>query len=96
MSAYLTFIRQPTMAETPMKIEFDMTGIKYLVKNFTDDDIYVAIGDAASKEDCLLIPAETSQVLVSYDGTYISGSNIVTIIPTATSEKGVEVQCLKW
>ena len=96
MNAYLTFIRQPTVAETPMKYEFDIAGIKYLVKNFTDGDIYVAMGEAADKADCLLIPAETSQVVTPYDGAYIHGSNIITIIPEETSKRGVEAQCLKW
>ena len=96
MNTYLTFIRQPTTAGTPMKYEFDVSGIKWLIKNFTDGDIYVAMGETTDKTDCLLIPAETSQVVTPYDGVYIHGSNIITIIPDATSEKGVEVQCLKW
>lgn len=96
MNRYLTFIRKPVVAGTALKLEFDVTGIKFLVKNLTDGDIYVALGEAADEADCLLIPAETSQVVVAYDGTYIDGDSIITVIPTRTSEKGVEVQCLKW
>ena len=96
MNKYLTFIRQPTVAGETMKLEFDVSGIKYLVKNFTAGDIYVAMGETSDKEDCILIPAETSQVVTPYDGVYIHGSNIITIIPEETSERGVEVQCLRW
>lgn len=87
-------IRQPTAEET-LIFEFETASSEFMVKNFTDGDIYASLENGATKEQSVLIPAQTAQVL-QY-GTYGGGkSNIVQIIPTATSEKGVEAQCLKW
>ena len=86
-------IRQPTAEET-LIFEFETASSEFLVKNFTDGDIYASLERDATKEQSVLIPAQTAQVL-QY-GSYGGKSNIVQIIPTATSEKGVEVQCLKW
>lgn len=87
-------IRQPT-AEATLIFEFEVESSEFLVKNFTDGDVYASLEKDATKEQSVLIPAQTAQRL-QY-GFYGGGkSNIVQIIPTATSEKGVEVQCLKW
>lgn len=100
--ASVKFMRQPTVAGTPIKMEFDVAGIEFLVKNLTDGDIYVAMGDidttdlTVAKEACVLIPEGTAQVLTAYNGIYLCTEETVTIIPDTTSEKGVEVQCLKW
>ena len=81
------FKRQSTTANEKITMEFDAKGIEYLVKNFTDDDIYLA---------CLLIPAECSQIVTAYRGAFVGVNHVITIIPESTSKKGVEVQCLKW
>lgn len=87
-------IRQPTAEET-LIFEFEVSSSEFLVKNFTDGDIYASLERDATKEQSVLIPAQTAQRL-QY-GSYGGGkSNLVQIIPTATNEKGVEVQCLKW
>lgn len=89
--------RQPTASEKALKFEFSIKGSKFLVKNFTDGDIYVDLGENENKEVMILIPAATSQICAIQElGTPWSQTDVVTIIPTATSEKGVEVQCLKW
>ena len=46
------FKRQATSANTPIKLEFDVAGIEYLVKNFTQGDIYVALEETSNKNDC--------------------------------------------
>lgn len=96
MSKTETFIRAATTSEQPLVLEFAHEGKEYLVKNFTDGDVYVALKESATKEESALIPAQTAQSVVRNKGGYYAGSNIVQIIPAATSEKGVEVQCLKW
>lgn len=96
MSKAETFIRTATTSEQPLILEFAHEGKEYLVKNFTDGDVYVALKESATKEESALIPAQMAQTIVRNKGGYYAGSNIVQIIPTATSEKGVEVQCLKW
>ena len=88
MSKTETFIRAATTSEQALVLEF--------AKNFTDGDVYVALKEGATKEESALIPAQTAQSVVRNKGGYYAGSNLVQIIPTATSEKGVEVQCLKW
>ncbi len=92
------FLREATTANTAIKMTFDVDGMEYLVKNLTDGDIYVALGEETDKAKCLLIPADCSQVVTAQKGSYVSsaGKGIVTIIPDETSEKGVEVQCLRW
>lgn len=42
--------RKATTANTELKIQFDNTGRKFLVKNFTEDDIYVGFKAGESKE----------------------------------------------
>ena len=87
-------MRQPTASAT-LIFEFETASSEFMVKNFTDGDVYASLEKDATKEQSVLIPAQTAQRL-QY-GSYGGGkSNIVQIIPTATSEKGVEVQCLKW
>lgn len=90
------FKRQSTTANEKITMEFDAKGIEYLVKNFTDDDIYVALGEENDKAKCLLIPAECSQIVTAYRGAFVGVNDVITIIPESTSKKGVEVQCLKW
>lgn len=61
------FKRQATSANTPIKLEFDVAGIEYLVKNFTQGDIYVALEETSNKNDCLLIPAECNYCQSRYE-----------------------------
>lgn len=96
MSKTETFIRAATTSEQALVLEFAYEGKEFLVKNFTDGDVYVALKERATKEESALIPAQTAQTIVRNKSDYYAGSNLVQIIPTATSEKGVEVQCLKW
>ena len=37
--------RQPTTSEKALKFEFSIKGSKFLIKNFTDGDIYVDLGE---------------------------------------------------
>lgn len=92
------FKRQATTANTPINLEFDVVGIEYLVKNFTQGDIYVALEKTTNKDDCLLIPSECAQVIAArLDTNYLQTlKGIMTIIPDETDKRGVEVQCLKW
>ena len=83
--------RKPTEANTKLDFQFDNPGLEFLVKNFTDGDIYVGV--EAIKERMILIPAETAQVVACMT---TQGDDTLYVIPTITSEKGVEVQCLRW
>lgn len=87
--------RKATIADTELQFDLVAMGLNYmvsgsyLIKNFTDGDIYV--GFVSDREKMSLIPAETAQV---FSGTMLEG-NILYILPTETSDKGVEVQCLR-
>lgn len=87
--------RKATIADTELQFDLVAMGLNYmvsgsyLIKNFTDGDIYV--GFVSGREKMSLIPAETAQV---FSGTMLEG-NILYILPTETSDKGVEVQCLR-
>ena len=90
------FKRQETIANTAIQMEFEVLGIEYLVKNFTDGDVYIAFGKETNKKNCLLIPAECSQIVTVCKNDFASGNKTITIIPESTSEKGMELQCLRW
>ena len=101
----IIFKRSPTTANTALVLEFPVKGTKFLVKNLTDGNVYVALkklndieadSSESVKGECVLIPENTAQLVVCRELPYVEGTNIVTVIPEATSEKGVEVQCLKW
>lgn len=94
MMTTLIVQRKPTTAETKIEFQFNVMGLEFLVKNFTDSDIYVGFED--EKEKMVLIPAETAQVVASVTPTGHDRYDTVYVIPTAVSEKGVEVQCLRW
>ena len=94
--AKIKLIRQPTVADTKQIYEFDIEkGFRFLVKNLTDDDIFVAFDENATEDEMILIPSERAQIVMIHENVSPeNGSNTVVIIPKATSEKGVEVQWL--
>ena len=96
--AKVKLIRQPTVADTKQIYEFDIEkGFRFLVKNLTDDDILVAFDENATEDEMILIPSECAQVVMVHENIELkNGSNTVVILPKATNEKGVEVQCLLW
>ena len=50
MSKTETFIRAATTSEQPLVLEFAHEGKEYLVKNFTDGDVYVALKESATRK----------------------------------------------
>lgn len=93
MSA-MKFIRQPTVAAVKMIYEFT-DGVRFLVSNFTDGDIYVSDQKDATKENSIIIPAQCARIILINEYNTHTISNIQ-IIPDTTSPKGVEVQCIRW
>lgn len=95
--AKIKLIRQPTVADTKQIYQFDIEGFRFLVKNLTDDDILVAFDENATEDEMILIPSEWTQIVMIHENVSLeNGSKTVVILPKATSEKGVEVQCLSW
>lgn len=92
----MKIIRNPTVAGT-MMFEFDVKGYRFLVKNFTDGDVYASLKEGATKEESALIPAGAAQVLVKNEfDPFNAITNKVQIIADTASGKGVEVQCIRY
>lgn len=91
------FIRNPAQADQAILFNFDTICYRFLVKNLTEGDIYVAPVAGAEKTDSLLIPAGCAQVLcVNERDTWHDASSVVQVIADETSEKGVEIQCIRY
>lgn len=89
--------RMATAENTNLKFEFPVEGQKYLVKNFTDGNIYAGLGDGTNKAKMILIPPKTSEIIFNSERySDLHTEHIVTVIPDMTSEEGVEVRCLGW
>lgn len=92
-------IRQPTVANVKNVYEFGVQCDRFLAINLTEDDIFVGFRDNTQKEGMLIVPAGCSRVCtVKVQNNWFkeNATDTVYIIPTATSQKGVEVQCLRW
>ena len=95
--AELKLIRKAVTANTPVTFEFEVPGIRFLVKNLTGSDIYAALKEGATKEESALIPADCAQILEARRGAgSVDTTKIVQVIADTSSEKGVEVQCIHW
>lgn len=95
--AELKLIRKAVTANTPVAFEFDISGIRFLVKNLTGSGIYAALKEGATKEESALIPADCAQILEARRGAgSVDTTKIVQVIADTSSEKGVEVQCIHW
>lgn len=88
-SMLLKIIRVPTVENVPLCVEFDKSGYQFLVKNFTEKDIYVSFDKDINIENMAIIAPDAAQVVG------IANTSKVYITPEATSSKGVEVQCLR-
>lgn len=94
----MKIVRKSVTANTPTTFNFDVSGIRFLVKNFTDGDIFVALKSGAVKEESALIPTNCAQILearLSTSGS-VDTTKTVQVIADTSSQKGVEVQCLLW
>lgn len=89
----LVVIRQSTVANTDVIFEFEMKGMMFLIKNFTDGDIYVDVKEGTEKTGRILIPSGCWQVL---DCPASIWTDTIAIMADTTNEKGVEVECLRW
>lgn len=95
--AELKLIRKAVTANTPVTFEFDVPGIRFLVKNLSSGDIYAALKGGAAKEESALIPVDCAQILEARRGVgSVDTTKIVQVIADTSSEKGVEVQCIHW
>lgn len=89
MSKIRMFVRATTEQDGTMVCNFEQKGYIFLVKNFTAGDIYVGL-EGCEKEESILIPSETAQTIA------IGPTQKIQVITDAASEKGVEIQCIRY
>ena len=93
----LKIVNKSLTANTVEKIEFDVAGYEFLVKNFGDYDIYVAFENTNVKADMIKIPKQCGQVCIRNKSIVPSPNNSSKEIYIYTENSGeVEVQCLKF
>lgn len=93
----MKIIRNPTTADGTVTYNFDVAGYRFLIKNFTDGDIYAALKTGATKAESALIPSGCAQILVANDfDKYAERTDTVQVIADTASDKGVEVQCIRY
>lgn len=81
--------RMATAENTNLKFEFPVEGNKFLVKNFTDGNIYVGLGEGTDKSKMVLIPSKTAEIAAYSQLTANDGTTVIDIedenIPTYVS-----------
>lgn len=91
----LKIIRKEIDANTLEHFAFDVFGFEYLVKNFSEADVYVAFKDTNDTDEMIKIPAESEQICLLNKTVGLSTSSKDVYV--FTEEGGeVEVQCVKY
>ena len=85
-------IRRETLSGTSQAFTFDKNRSDYLVKNFTESDIYVAFEESASQARSIRIPSRYGQICSCSNVEGTTGMTTTTVYVTGTGE--VEVQQL--
>lgn len=75
---------------------FDVNAREFLVKNLTDDDIMVCLGDSYSADNSILIPSYCSQIITENIREDTSDYLHNTLVVACNGEGSVEVQCLEY
>ena len=81
-------IRQPCVADTQLSFVFSKKSAKYQILNNTSEVIFASFGDTC--DTGIMIPSECARILV-VDSTESKGSNIVTILPKASTTGDYDV-----
>ena len=94
----LKLIRKNIVANEANKFEFDIEGFEFVVKNFGDDDIYVAFENTTDTDEMIKISAMSGQVCIrnKSTGSTGTGNSSKEVYVYATSAGEVEVQCIKF
>lgn len=88
-------IRETLVANNQKNLKFDVEGFKFLVKNFTEDDIYVSLDSDVYKPNAIKIPSGTAQECCIHEICDLKyATDTVRILSLVDGE--VEVQCTLW
>ena len=91
----LKIVNKSLTANTVEKIEFDVAGFEFLVKNFGDYDVFVAFENTNVKANMIKIPKQCGQVCIRNKST-ASGNSSKEIYVYSENNGEVEVQCLRF
>ena len=83
-------IRREALAGTAQAFIFDKNRSDYLVKNFTDSDIYVAFEASASQARSIRIPSKYGQVCSCFNVEGTTGMTTTTVYVTGTGDAEVQ------
>lgn len=75
-------LKRVTLNNEERELVFQHKGMEYIVKNFSDSDIYVSFDVDATDEDSILIPSKMGQVCTcgtEVDTIYINGNGEVEV-----------------
>lgn len=87
-----TVIRKDITAGTPVEFQFDVRGYDFIVKNFSDDAVYISFGSLPeSTDDMACVPSNTWVRHICQSG-YVQS---VWVIGKSTWQDGVEIECLR-
>lgn len=86
-----------TVANSGVSITLPVESYAILVKNFTDGDIRLTLGDNYNQNNYILIPSQCSQELTINKRNELEYKfNKVGIYSENSKTNGVEVQCIKF
>ena len=80
-------------AGTPVKYQFDVSGSRFLIKNFTGSPISCTIQDQT-----IHIPANASQMVATrlVPHGLEDYTDTITVVADETNDQGVEIQCMDY
>lgn len=86
-------VSRKTLDGTWQEFEFPVKGKKFLVKNFSDGDIYVDVRSTPGEDESLLIPSQVAQVVLMNEISHF-GFNKIKVKGAGTGD--VEVQVVSY
>lgn len=94
----LQLVRKNITANEANKFEFEVEGFEFLVKNFTEGDIYVAYENTTDTSKMSKIPSMSGLVFLrnKSTGSTGSGNSSKEVYVYSDTSGEVEVQCLKF
>lgn len=91
----LKILRKEIAENTLEEFEFDIKGFQFLVKNFSDNDIFVSFDEEESTDNMIKIPANCSQVcLLTKETSNIELSSDKIYVICENSSADVEIQII--
>lgn len=92
----MNFLRLNVTKDTITTFDFKKKGYKFIIKNFTDDDIFIGVNADDTKSKMIKLPSGKLQYFeINEDIRSEYGVQKLYVIANATATEGVEIQCVK-